>query len=297
MDKLLKPSKLDVDPYSPDAGLVFKHWFSTFQRFRTAARAAQSENEKDNFDSYGLLVNYLAPAILPYIKETENYDTAIETLKQTFVKPKNVMFARHILATRTQKSGENLSEFLQALSKDCQFQAVTAENYKKEMVRDAFINELASTTIRQRLLEVAEPTLDRAFDLALSLNQAQEQSLKYTTSPTSAATVPQSSCAAMEPILNEDLPISSSSFTFRKQNSTRKCFFCRESAHPRSQCIAKDADCYKFGKKDILQGSAKPKKPTLPRLSVIKRTLPFFNTIKGAALLVGLSYRHFHKWP
>jgi len=37
-----------------------------------------------------------------FIEETENYDIAIETLKQMFVKPKNMIFARHILATRTQ---------------------------------------------------------------------------------------------------------------------------------------------------------------------------------------------------
>jgi len=71
MDKLLKPSKQDLDPHSPDAGLFIEHWLSAFQRFQTAARAAQSENERDNFDSYGLLVNYLAPAVFPYIEETE----------------------------------------------------------------------------------------------------------------------------------------------------------------------------------------------------------------------------------
>jgi len=214
-----------------------------------------------------------------------------------------VIFSRHLLATRTQKLGENLLEFLQALrklSKDCQFQAVTAENYRKEMVRDAFINRLASTTIWQRLLEVAELTLDRAFDLALSLNQAQEQSLKYTTSPTFAATIPQfSSSAAMEPIL------------------TRTCQYPRVLLHPWSKvklesvsfleealtlnALQKMRIALNAEKKDILQGSAKPKKPTLPRptspICDKEKPLPFFHTIKGAVLLAGLSYRSFHKWP
>ena len=106
MDKLLKPSKVEMDPHSPDAKLIFKHWLQTFQRFCTAARLAQPENERDNFDSYGLLVNYLSPNIFPYIEETDSYNRAIEILKATFIKPKNVIFPRHVLATRLQKSGE-----------------------------------------------------------------------------------------------------------------------------------------------------------------------------------------------
>ena len=97
MDKLLRPSKLEVDPHSPHAGIVFKHWLQTFQRFRLAAKDAQPENERDRFDSYGLLVNYLVPRVFPYVEETDNNETAIEILKRTFEKTKNVVFARHDL--------------------------------------------------------------------------------------------------------------------------------------------------------------------------------------------------------
>ena len=39
------------------------------------------------------------------------------------------------------------------LSKDCKFKAVTDEQYREELFRDAFINGLFSPAIRQRLLE------------------------------------------------------------------------------------------------------------------------------------------------
>ena len=258
MDKLLRPSKLEVDPHSPDAGIVFKHWLQTFQRFRLAAKDAQPENERDRFDSYGLLVNYLAPRVFPYVEETDNYETAIEILKRTFEKTKNVVFARHLLATRSQNPEENLSEFLQALrelSKDCKFEAVTAEKYREEMLRDAFINGLTSSSIRQRLLEKDDLNLERAFDLALSLDRAQEQSLKYI--------VPVTATAAENFLDDTSANNHSCASASNKESSTtpsKKCFFCGGKVHPRSQCLAKDANCFKCGKKRPLRKSMHSKR-------------------------------------
>ena len=64
------------------------------------------------------------------------------------------MFARHMLATTKQQSGQTLHDFLQilrTLSKHCNFQAVTAEDYRQQMIRDVFINSLASRAIRPLL--------------------------------------------------------------------------------------------------------------------------------------------------
>ena len=109
MDKLLKPSKVEMDPHSPDAELIFKHWLQTFQRFCTAATLAQPENEQDNFDSYGLLVNYLSPNIFPYIEETDSYNRAIEILKATFIKPKKVIFPETCFSHTLTEIGRHIS--------------------------------------------------------------------------------------------------------------------------------------------------------------------------------------------
>ena len=108
-----------------------------------------------------MLTNFLSPQTFPYIADTDSYDDATETLKHAYHKRKNVIFARHVLMTRVQKSDKTIAEYVHALkrlSKDCEFNAVTAEQHKDCMTRDASIQSLTSAPIRQRLLE--EDTLD-----------------------------------------------------------------------------------------------------------------------------------------
>ncbi len=83
-----------------------------------------------------------------------------------YIKPTN---ARHLLATRRQKSGETLDE---SLAKDCKFKDVTATVYRDESVRDAFITGLQSGSIRQRLLENSTLDLNTMFTQAWSLDAA-----------------------------------------------------------------------------------------------------------------------------
>ena len=81
-------------------------------------------------NKFNLLINYIEPNVYESIFECETYDQEIETLKTIYVKPKNVMLARHILSTRKQKAGESLDQFLnelRTLAKDCDFKTVSAE--------------------------------------------------------------------------------------------------------------------------------------------------------------------------
>ena len=67
-------------------------------------------------------------------------------------------------------------QVLQILSKNCQFRDVSAEEYREELVCDAFVNGLASHHVRQRLLENTKLTVDRAYTTTMSLHMAQEYS-------------------------------------------------------------------------------------------------------------------------
>ena len=83
-----------------------------------------------------------------------------------------------------QQSGETLVEYinvLKLLAKDYQFKPVTAEIYRHELIRDAFINGIQSQHIRQRLLENITLTLEAAFTQARSLELAQKSSDSYNT--------------------------------------------------------------------------------------------------------------------
>ena len=58
-----------------------------------------------------------------------DYPTAIEILQCLFIKPRNEIFARPLLATGKQGPAETLDEYLHAmktLSKDCNFKNVIA---------------------------------------------------------------------------------------------------------------------------------------------------------------------------
>ena len=76
--------------------------------------------------------------------------------------------------------GESLEDLLlnlHRLSKYCQLQDVTKEQYRQELVRDAFVNYLPS--IHMRLLEKNELSLDDAFTLATTLEKAQKNADVY----------------------------------------------------------------------------------------------------------------------
>ena len=103
-----------------------------------------------------------------------------------FVKPTNEIFARQLLATRCQHTGETLDEYLQALktlSKDCNFKSVTAALHREESIRNSFISGLQSSLIRQRLLEKKTFDLAAIFDQARSLDLAQQNSELYMAPP------------------------------------------------------------------------------------------------------------------
>ena len=94
---------------------------------------------------------YVSHNVYEYIEECTDYDSAVRVLEQLFVKTPNEIFARNLIATRRQKPGESLTEFLielRKLSKDCNLKDVTAEQYPEELVRDSFINGLISPLIR-----------------------------------------------------------------------------------------------------------------------------------------------------
>jgi len=183
MDKLLKPKDLDVLPTDSNAASVFKYWIATFESFLQAVEIGQAAiGPSERVNRRGLLVNFLTPSVYQYIEDCETYEAAVAELKRVYVKTKNDVFARHLLATRRQLPGESLQQFLQVLktiSKDCSFRAVTAEQYRSELVRDAFINGLASAAVRQRLLERDDLTLEAALEQAYSLERAQQQSSSY----------------------------------------------------------------------------------------------------------------------
>ena len=267
MDKALKPIRLDLDPSTPNASKQWKHWKKTFENFMTELVEAVPEGGRQP-NKLRALQNNVAPSVYEYIDDLTTYEACIEKLEALYCKTRNEIFARHQLATRRQESGESIDEFLNALkklSKDCNFQAVTADVYQQELVRDSFISGLSSAYIRQRLLENDKLTQDEAYKQAISLDQAQKNSSAYnaplapTGTPNLAAVTttqfntpsitnhtPPPQTHLEEPgIQNHDPTLAA---TARSPNSFNQftgktCGFCGEPFHDRQFCTAKNKAC------------------------------------------------------
>ncbi|XP_068237219.1 uncharacterized protein [Palaemon carinicauda] len=254
MAKLLKPSRLDTDPSSSNAAKEWKHWHRTFTNFIEESGDAAP-------DKLRALVNCVSSSVYELIEDCSTFESAIAKLDSVYVKLPNEIFARHVLATRRQQSGESIDEFLRELhklSKDCNFQPVTAEQYRQELVRDAFINGIASVFIRQRLLENKSLNLETAHSQARTLDLAQRSADAYASPPVphTAALVPERQAQPtgdqQQHPTQEGAEGSSpgGSAVAAAYLSKRKCYFCGNALHStgRVSCPARNATCNKCGK-------------------------------------------------
>ena len=180
----MQPSRLDLEPGSSSAAKQWKHWLKTFENYIEDLTANQPAGQ-GNIDKLKVLINCVSHHVYDHIEECDSYETAIRVLNELYVKTPNTIFARHLLATAKQDLSQSLDDFLltlTTLSKDCNFTDLTAEEYRKEMIRDSFINGISSQVIRQRLLENSELSLERAFEQARTLDSAQKSSDVYASS-------------------------------------------------------------------------------------------------------------------
>ena len=61
MDKLLKPSKLEVLPEEPEDMKIYDYWKKTFDTFFTAVEAVTPEPDRAGINKLGLLTNFFFP--------------------------------------------------------------------------------------------------------------------------------------------------------------------------------------------------------------------------------------------
>ena len=215
-------------------------WLKTFQCFLTLAETTRRNADyKPQLNKLSLLFNYVSHRIYLYIEDSTIYEDAKQVLDRIYLKPKNEIFARHLLMITKQKNNESLAEFARTLkerSKDCNFQAVTAEQHRDKMMRDAFIEGLSNSSIRQRLLEKEEKLhFQEALTKAEVLDRAQRQSHSFFDSNL---------------VDNGETKVFCASTSRSLKSIRQKCYFCGEESHPKGRrfCLAKDQTCFKCGK-------------------------------------------------
>ncbi|XP_054712929.1 uncharacterized protein LOC129222440 [Uloborus diversus] len=257
MEKYLKPERLDLDPSSSTADKQWTHWKSTFDNFL--------EHIKDVSDTgkMQLLTNYVSPNVFLYIADSKDFEEAVNSLNALYVKPKNVTYARHRLATRRQLAGESIDQYLSALkqlSKDCNFEAVTADQNKNDYIRDSFIAGLNNSQIRQRLLENISISLEGAYNQARSLELAKVQAdnysdADYSTTFNQNAACQSSSVDGSATNRHDKMNEAFDTLTTTAASISKKgqCYFCGGNRHSRNLCPAKNALCKLCSKRGHFQ--------------------------------------------
>ena len=62
-------------------------------------------------------MNYVSSEIFEHIADAASYEDAIAIIKSLYVKQKNEIYNRHVLASRRQTDGESLDQYIQELTK------------------------------------------------------------------------------------------------------------------------------------------------------------------------------------
>ena len=240
MDRSLRPDCLDVNATSDDAPKQFKHWFATFNHYLGAL-------PQDGLNKRAVLFNFVSADVFEYICDCSTFDEATAKLKQLYLKPVNEIYARHLLATRRQRSDESLDEYLQvlrSLSKDCNFKNVDANTYADEAIRDSFIAGILSNSIRQRLLENKVLDLGDIFDQARSLDIAFRNSESYVQQPAYVNSISSPPSATIVEAGTSDQQICASS----EASSAKRCWNCGNARHSKAVCPARNAVCHNCSK-------------------------------------------------
>ena len=149
MERALRPERFEILPDTPSSEKEFNFFLRTLENYLAVL-------PQDNLDKLKILINHVSPTVFEFVNDECTYESAIETLKKIYVKPTNVVFARHLLSIRKQQPGESLDQYLQALKtlgKDCDFKEVDANAHRDQYIRDSFIAGISASSIRQRILE------------------------------------------------------------------------------------------------------------------------------------------------
>lgn len=269
MEKLLKPAKLSIDPNSSESSSDWKHWITCFQNYVDEFLPETSSEERADRAKLRALISCSTSKVYKLFDHCKTYVEAEETLTKLFVKRPHEIFARHLLQNNRQKLNQSLPDFfagLVELAKNCSFKDVTASQYQDDMVRDAFINGLLSSEIRQRLLENQTLTMKQAYDQAMVIEEAKRQSRMFHN--WSSQEVAAEEVNSTQQVDNEDEgQVASVSFS-----SKSVCFRCSSNkVHDFKNCRAKSFVCYKCGVKGHISKACYLQKKTRATKAPFKR--------------------------
>jgi len=234
-----------MDPFD-DSAETFQLYLERFEMFALANGIEDENKKKATFLSligsktYGLLRSLATPD-----KPKDKDFASLTKLLKDHLSPAPLEIAEtYRFHQRNQQPGETVNQFiatLRSLSEHCNFGA----NYRTRALRDRFVCGIASDSTRRKLLSEADLTLERALELARSMEQA-DKDIEY-----------------MKPYIAQPVKVSSINTNETSQNanvaslSTRSdrkpCRSCQSTQLLRKDCRHLQSTCHSCGIKGHIQ--------------------------------------------
>ena len=219
-----KPILGCMDAYNPDAD----DWSAYVERLELFFLANEIKDDKKvatlltvfGTKTYSLLRNIIAPS-----KPAEKtYEQLVDAMK-SYVDPKPIVIAeRFRFHRRDQREGETFVQYLAQLRKlteHCEFR-----DNLEEALRDRLVCGMLSVPIQKRLLAEKDLTLQKAMEIAQSMEAATKQSSELRTPSVSVPT-------------SQDIQFTTSGKT---------CYRCGNKGHPQEKCHFRTQKCNSCGK-------------------------------------------------
>lgn len=180
-------TSMKIDPFEPSQETFDRY----IQRIKIhfAANDVAANKQKYVFlnalsrKHYTLLANLVSPAN----PDSKTFDQLVEVLSKHFQPKSSIISERYSFHCRCQEADETLTDFVASLTKlivRCDYQ----QEFQAILLRDRFVCGLLNESTRKRLLtENDELTLDRALEIAISVEKAglQAKQMKPITDPRS----------------------------------------------------------------------------------------------------------------
>ena len=107
MTKLKEPKCLELDASDPEADKIWKHWRRKFENYLADCEEAATDGGRQP-NKLRCLTNCISHSVYEHIDEVATYEDCMTKLEALYCKVPNEIFARHLLATRKQESGESI---------------------------------------------------------------------------------------------------------------------------------------------------------------------------------------------
>lgn len=210
------------------------------------------------------IYNTVKPAADP--EEPPTYEAVMDFLQGHFEPPLNEVTARHEFRKRRQLAGETVDQFVTALRSLClHCNFGTTED---TMIRDQLVQFTSDTRVRQRLLQEADLKLDKAQELARTVERSQKDNLAMQHELHQGA----ESVRKVKPWQGKKggkawKSEKSSGFASGQGSqgpsggarAKGTCERCGREPHPRSQCPAVGRTCHKCKRKDHFASQCRSK--------------------------------------